>query len=57
MIFLDLLRGRPNSSISGRLLLWDGLAAIVVLVWQLGRIACKALQEEMGKDSTAVMKQ
>jgi len=53
----DLLRGRPNSGMAGRLLLWGGLAAIVVLVWWLGRIARKALREEMGPDSTAVMKQ
>ena len=32
----DLLRGRPNSGIAGRFLLWGGLAAIVVLVWWLG---------------------
>jgi uncharacterized membrane protein YdjX (TVP38/TMEM64 family) len=44
----DLLSGRPNSGIAGRLLLWGGLAAIVVLVWWLGRIAKKALREEMG---------
>jgi uncharacterized membrane protein YdjX (TVP38/TMEM64 family) len=53
----DLLRGRPNSGMAGRLLLWGGLAAIVVLVWWLGRIAKKALHEEMGPDSTAAMKQ
>jgi len=53
----DLLRGRPNSGVAGRLLLWGGLAAIVILVWWLGRIARKALREEMGPDSTAVMKQ
>jgi uncharacterized membrane protein YdjX (TVP38/TMEM64 family) len=53
----DLLRGRPNSGIAGRLLLWGGLAAIVVLVWWLGRIAKKALREEMGMDSKAVVKQ
>jgi uncharacterized membrane protein YdjX (TVP38/TMEM64 family) len=53
----DLLRGRPNSGMAGRLLLWGGLAAIVVLVWWLGRIAKKALHQEMGPDSTAAMKQ
>jgi uncharacterized membrane protein YdjX (TVP38/TMEM64 family) len=53
----DLLRGRPNSGMAGRLLLWGGLAAIVVLVWWLGRIAKKALHEEMGPDSRASMKQ
>ncbi|MFL6389143.1 MAG: TVP38/TMEM64 family protein [Terriglobales bacterium] len=53
----DLLRGRPNSGIAGRLLLWGGLAAIVVLVWWLGRIARKALREEMGPDSHTGMKQ
>jgi uncharacterized membrane protein YdjX (TVP38/TMEM64 family) len=53
----DLLRGRPNSGIAGRLLLWGGLAAIVVLVWWLGRIARKALREEMGADSRSGMKQ
>jgi uncharacterized membrane protein YdjX (TVP38/TMEM64 family) len=53
----DLLRGRPNSGMAGRLLLWGGLAAIVVLVWWLGRIAKKALHEEMGPHSTAAMKQ
>ena len=53
----DLLRGRPNSGMAGRLLLWGGLAAIVVLVWWLGRIAKKALHEEMGPDSTTAMKQ
>ena len=53
----DLLRGRPNSGIAGRLLLWGGLAAIVVLVWWLGRIARKALREEMATDSPSDMKQ
>ena len=53
----DLLRGRPNSGIAGRLLLWGGLAAIVVLVWWLGRIAKKALREEMGPDANSGMKQ
>lgn len=53
----DLLRGRPNSGIAGRLLLWGGLAAIVVLVWWLGRIAKKALREEMGTDSSSSVKQ
>jgi len=53
----DLLRGRPNSGIAGRLLLWGGLAAIVVLVWWLGRIAKKALREEMGTDAASGMKQ
>ena len=53
----DLLRGRPNSGIAGRLLLWGGLAAIVVLVWWLGRIARKALREEMGTESHSGMKQ
>jgi hypothetical protein len=53
----DLLRGRPNSGIAGRLLLWGGLAAIVVLVWWLGRVAKKALREEMGPGATSGMKQ
>ena len=53
----DLLRGRPNSGIAGRLLLWGGLAAIIVLVWWLGRIARKALREEMGADSRSGVKQ
>jgi uncharacterized membrane protein YdjX (TVP38/TMEM64 family) len=53
----DLLRGRPNSGIAGRLLLWGGLAAIVVLVWWLGRIAKKALREEMGPEANSGMKQ
>jgi uncharacterized membrane protein YdjX (TVP38/TMEM64 family) len=53
----DLLRGRPNSGMAGRFLLWGGLAAIVVLVWWLGRIAKKALHEEMGPDSHRDMKQ
>jgi uncharacterized membrane protein YdjX (TVP38/TMEM64 family) len=53
----DLLRGRPNSGMAGRLLLWGGLAAIVVLVWWLGRIARKALREEMGPGATSGMKQ
>jgi uncharacterized membrane protein YdjX (TVP38/TMEM64 family) len=53
----DLLRGRPNSGIAGRLLLWGGLAAIVVLVWWLGRVAKKALREEMGPDAAGGMKQ
>jgi uncharacterized membrane protein YdjX (TVP38/TMEM64 family) len=43
----DLLRGRPNTGMAGRFLLWGGLAAIVVLVWWLGRIAKKALRDEM----------
>src|SRR6267154_361585 len=53
----DLLHGRPNSGIAGRLLLWGGLAAMVILVWWLGRVARKALREEMGPDSTVVVKQ
>jgi uncharacterized membrane protein YdjX (TVP38/TMEM64 family) len=53
----DLLRGRPNSGVAGRILLWGGLAAIVILVWWLGRIARKALRDEIGPDSTVVMKQ
>ena len=53
----DLLRGRPNSGMAGRLLLWGGLAAIVVLVWWLGRIARKALREEMGTDSSSGVKE
>jgi uncharacterized membrane protein YdjX (TVP38/TMEM64 family) len=43
----DLLRGRPNSGVAGRFLLWGGLAAIAVLVWWLGRVAKKALRDEM----------
>jgi len=49
----DLLRGRPNSGMAGRFLLWGGLAAIVILVWWLGRIAKKALRDEMGTGPTA----
>jgi len=49
----DLLRGRPNSGVAGRFLLWGGLAAIVILVWWLGRIAKKALRDEMGAGPTA----
>ena len=49
----DLLRGRPNSGVAGRFLLWGGLAAIVVLVWWLGRIAKKALRDEIGTGPTA----
>ena len=49
----DLLRGRPNSGMAGRFLLWGGLAAIVVLVWWLGRIAKKALRDEIGTGPTA----
>jgi uncharacterized membrane protein YdjX (TVP38/TMEM64 family) len=49
----DLLRGRPNSGVAGRFLLWGGLAAIVVLVWWLGRVAKKALRDEMGAGPTA----
>ncbi len=47
----DLLRGRPNSGVAGRVLLWGGLVSIVVLVWWLGRIAKRALREEMGPDA------
>jgi uncharacterized membrane protein YdjX (TVP38/TMEM64 family) len=53
----DLLRGRPNSGIAGRVLLWGGLVAIVALVWWLGHVAQKALREEMGADSSTTMKQ
>jgi uncharacterized membrane protein YdjX (TVP38/TMEM64 family) len=53
----DLLRGRPNSGVAGRFLLWGGLAAIVVLVWWLGRVAKKALRHEMGPDSSSTVKQ
>jgi uncharacterized membrane protein YdjX (TVP38/TMEM64 family) len=53
----DLVRGRPNSGVAGRVLLWGGLAAIVVLVWWLGRMAKKALRDEMGADSAAPVKQ
>jgi uncharacterized membrane protein YdjX (TVP38/TMEM64 family) len=49
----DLLRGRPNSGVAGRFLLWGGLSAIVVLVWWLGRIAKKALRDEIGTGPTA----
>jgi uncharacterized membrane protein YdjX (TVP38/TMEM64 family) len=47
----DLLRGRPNSGIAGRTLLWGGLAASALLVWWLGRLARKALQEELQQTS------
>jgi uncharacterized membrane protein YdjX (TVP38/TMEM64 family) len=47
----DLLRGRPNSGVAGRVLLWGGLLSLVVLVWWLGRIAKRALREEMGPDA------
>jgi uncharacterized membrane protein YdjX (TVP38/TMEM64 family) len=53
----DLLRQRPNSGMAGHLLLWGGLAAIVVLVWWLDRVARKALREEMRADSSTAMKQ
>ncbi len=53
----DLLRGRPNSGVAGRFLLWGGLAAIVILVWWLGRIAKKALRDEMGAGPDSGMKQ
>ena len=49
----DLLRGRPNTGMAGRFLLWGGLAAIVILVWWLGRVAKKALRDEMGTGPTA----
>ncbi len=51
----DLLRGRPNSGMAGRVLLWAGLIAVIVLVWWLGRIAKKALQEEMGPEHGPTM--
>jgi uncharacterized membrane protein YdjX (TVP38/TMEM64 family) len=44
----DLLRGRPNSGVAGRVLLWGGLAGMVALVWWLGRVAKRALRQEMG---------
>lgn len=47
----DLLRGRPNSGMAGRILLWGGLAASTLLVWWLGRLARKALQEELKQTS------
>jgi uncharacterized membrane protein YdjX (TVP38/TMEM64 family) len=47
----DLLRGRPNSGVAGRVLLWGGLVSLVVLVWWLGRIAKRALREEMGPEA------
>jgi uncharacterized membrane protein YdjX (TVP38/TMEM64 family) len=53
----DLLRGRPNSGMAGRFLLWGGLAAIVILVWWLGGVAKKALRDEMGPDSSSTVKQ
>ena len=43
----DLLRGRPNAGVAGRILLWTGLAATVLLVWWLGKLAQKALNEEL----------
>src|SRR5262249_23761276 len=43
----DLLRGRPEAGIAGRVLLWGGLVAVVVLVWWLGRLARRALHQEM----------
>jgi uncharacterized membrane protein YdjX (TVP38/TMEM64 family) len=48
----DLLRGRPNSGVAGRVLLWGGLVSLAVLVWWLGRIAKRALREEMGPDAS-----
>ena len=43
-------RDRRNLFIIGGIL---GTAAIVILVWWLGRIAKKALRDEMGTGSTA----
>jgi uncharacterized membrane protein YdjX (TVP38/TMEM64 family) len=49
----DLLRGRPESGMAGRMLLWGGLVAIVVLVWWLGRVARRALHEEIKEPGSA----
>lgn len=49
----DLLRGRPESGMAGRVLLWGGLVAIVVLVWWLGRVARRALHDEIQKPGSA----
>jgi uncharacterized membrane protein YdjX (TVP38/TMEM64 family) len=49
----DLLRGRPESGIAGRMLLWGGLIAVVVLVWWLGRVARRALHDEMQEPGSA----
>ena len=48
----DLLRGRPNSACR-TLLAGGGLAAIVILVWWLGRIAKKALRDKWAQAPTA----
>jgi uncharacterized membrane protein YdjX (TVP38/TMEM64 family) len=44
----DLLRGHLGSGKWGAILFWAGLAAAIVLVIYIGRIARKALQEELG---------
>lgn len=45
--FSDLLHGNLPGSRSRAALLWVGLAAIVVLVWYIGRIARHALDQEL----------
>jgi uncharacterized membrane protein YdjX (TVP38/TMEM64 family) len=44
----DLLQGHLGSGKWGAILFWAGLAAAIVLVVYIGRIARKALQEELG---------
>jgi uncharacterized membrane protein YdjX (TVP38/TMEM64 family) len=44
----DLLQGHLGSGKWGAILFWAGLAAAIVLVFYIGRIARKALQEELG---------
>jgi uncharacterized membrane protein YdjX (TVP38/TMEM64 family) len=44
----DLLQGHLGSGKWGVILLWAGLAAAIVLVVYVGRVARKALQEELG---------
>src|SRR5262249_1277584 len=49
----DLVRGRPDSGMAGRVLLWGGLIAMVAMVWWLGRAARRALHDEIGEPGSA----
>ncbi len=46
----ELLRGKLPGSPLRTTLLWAGLAATIVLVWYIGRIARNALSEELGEE-------
>lgn len=50
----DLLQGRlPEAGIWGQILFWGGLVALVLVVLLVGRLAHKALHEQLEPDATS----